>query len=81
MKGHSLSPLLAGTPGAKHYGPLASAGILRGSKGWGPAHKTDSGFPKAWLGPALGGGHPRRGGETPWRRLMALNTFVSFLIG
>lgn len=70
MKGHSFSPFLAGIPGAKDYGPLASAGILRGSEGWGPARILSQGFRKrGWFLP-WEMGPPWRGGETPWRRLM-----------
>lgn len=40
MKGHSFSPFLAGIPGAKDYGPFASAVILRGSEGVGASPYT-----------------------------------------
>lgn len=42
----SLSAFLAGTPDAKDYGPFASAGVLRGSEGWGPAHTLPQGSRK-----------------------------------
>lgn len=47
------SPFLAETPGTKGYGPFASAGILRGSKGWGASSYTSSGFQKTGGWPLL----------------------------
>lgn len=80
MEGHSLSPL-AGTPGAKHYGSFASAGVLRGSEGRGPGpilpqRSGERGWALRWeVGAPDEGGNPMEAPDAP------LTLLVSFLIG
>lgn len=76
-----LSPPLARTPGAKPYGCFASAGVLRGSEGRGPAPilpegSGERGWALRWeVGAPDEGGNPMEAPDAP------LTLSVSFLTG